>query len=395
MKRLGLLALLVAAPVLAQTGAEPAGTPAPARGARGRGGFGMWRGAMDSARIRELYVSKSPADLQGCSPQVCERQMADKHRSDSVYAAKASGNYEFAKVHYKSRADGLEIPAYVFSPVNHGTAKHAALVWVHGGVHGDWNTLMYPFVVEAVKRGYVVITPDYRGSTGYGDEWMKKIDYGGKEIDDVESAVDYLATLPYVDTARMGIMGWSHGGFITSHILFRDDNPFKAGAAIVPVTNLVFRLMDHGPSYARNYAPEEGIQGMPFEANCGPAHDQQCINEYLQRSPVFHAENLKVPMHVDVATNDCDVFFREDQQMAYTLMALKPKLAEVKVYKDPPYVTSWNPVTESRALVEHGNECGHVFSRLVNPTTLERHDTPEQVDSWNRTWAFFERNLRR
>src|SRR5690348_16956370 len=83
MKRLGLLALLVAAPVLAQTGAEPAGTPAPARGGRGAG-FGMWRGAMDSARVRELYVSKSPADLQGCSPAQCERGLADKHRSDSV-----------------------------------------------------------------------------------------------------------------------------------------------------------------------------------------------------------------------------------------------------------------------------------------------------------------------
>ena len=379
MRRLVAVLVLCAAPVLAQKDSTPARS-------RGRGGDdpgagrGGWTGPMDSARIRQLYVSKNPADLRGCQPAVCDRGLAGKQRTDSVYTAKAAtGVFEFRKIRYKSRPDGLEIPAYLFAPVNKGNAKHAALVWVHGGVHGDWDTGLYPFLVEAVKRGYVVVTPDYRGSTGYGDEWMKKIDYGGKEVDDVLSAVDYLATLPYVDTKRMGIMGWSHGGFITSHILFRSDNPFKAGAAIVPVTNLVFRLSDHGPSYARDYAAEEGIQGLPFESNCGPNHDRPCIDIYLERSPVFHAENLKVPMLVHVATNDCDVFFREDQQMVYTLRALKPDLAETKIYKDPP---------PGRA------GCGHTFSRRVNPETLEREDSPEQIDSWNLTWAFFARNLK-
>ena len=106
---------------------------------------------------------------------------------------------------------------------------------------------MFPFVREAVQRGYVVITPDYRGSTGYGEAHYEAIDYGGKEVDDAISAVDYLKTLPYVDMDRLGMMGWSHGGFITAHTLFRDEHPFKAGAAIVPVTNLVFRLSYKGP----------------------------------------------------------------------------------------------------------------------------------------------------
>jgi len=384
MKRFAFGALLVAftaAPLVAQdsTTGRRGGRGGPPRDQSRAGPPSPYRGTMDSTRARDLYVSRNPEDLAGCGGQ-CERQIQGKHRTDSVYAAKAAtGVFEFSKVHYKSRPDGLEIPAYVFAPVKKGTAKHAALVWVHGGVHGDWDTGLYPFIVEAVKRGYVVITPDYRGSTGYGDEWYRKIDYGGKEIDDVLSAVDYLATLPYVDTKRMGIMGWSHGGFITSHILFRNDNPFKAGAAIVPVTNLVFRLSDHGPGYARNYAPEEGIHGMPWEQMCGEKRDRDCIDVYLERSPVFHVENLKVPMLVHVATNDCDVFFREDQQMVYTLMALKPKLAETKIYKNPP---------PGRA------GCGHTFSRRVNPETLEREDSPEQIDSWNRTWAFFQRNLK-
>jgi dipeptidyl aminopeptidase/acylaminoacyl peptidase len=107
---------------------------------------------------------------------------------------------------------------------------------------------------------------------------------------------------------------------------------------------------------------------MPFENR----------EEYIRRSPVFHAKNLQVPILVHVATNDDDVNFEEDQQMVYTLMALKPDLAETKIYVDPA------PGRSSR---------GHTFSRRVNPQTLEREDSPDQIDSWNRTWAFFEKHL--
>jgi dipeptidyl aminopeptidase/acylaminoacyl peptidase len=324
------------------------------------------RPAMDTSRARQLYVSKRPADLPKAD---YARQIAQKQRTDSIYAERSAGVMEFRKVTYKSRSDGMIIPAYLFAPLTkRGTGGHAAMVWVHGGVHGDWGTAMFPFVREAVQRGFVVITPDYRGSTGYGAAHYEAIDYGGKEVDDAISAVDYLRTLPYVDMDRLGIMGWSHGGFITAHALFRDDHPFKAGAAIVPVTNLVFRLSYKGPSYQDEFAAEEGIQGLPFEKR----------EEYIKRSPVFRASNLKVPMLVHVATNDEDVNYVEDQQMVYTLRALKPDLAETKVYVNP---APW------------GSSVGHAFSRRVDPVTLERVDSPAQIDSWNRTWTFFEWNL--
>ncbi|MEK7401361.1 MAG: alpha/beta fold hydrolase [Gemmatimonadota bacterium] len=322
----------------------------------------------DTLRARELYVSKDPKDLPGCG-QNCAVQMARKKLTDSAYAARAKGVMEFQKVSFKSRADGMEIPAYLFAPLNKKAEKHAALVWIHGGVHGDWSIGMWPFVRDAVQKGYVIITPEYRGSTGFGEEFYKAIDYGGKEVDDALSSVDYLKTLPYVDMDRLGAMGWSHGGFIVSHILFRYEHPFKVGVAMVPVTNLIFRLSDHGPGYAASFAAEEGIQGLPFEKT----------EEYIKRSPVFHAQGLTVPILVHVATNDCDVFFRENQQMVYTLQALKPDLAETKIYVDPP---------------PGGGGCGHTFNRRVKNDAMERDDTPEQIDSWNRTWAFFEWNLR-
>jgi dipeptidyl aminopeptidase/acylaminoacyl peptidase len=227
---------------------------------------------------------------------------------------------------------------------------------------------MFPFVREAVERGYVIIAPDYRGSTGYGRAHHNAIDYGGKEVDDAMSAVGFLRTLPHVDQERLGIMGWSHGGFITAHAIFRDTHPFKGGAAIVPVTNLVFRLSYKGPGYTRSFSTQQGIQGMPFEKR----------EEYIRRSPLYSVEKLQVPILVHVATNDEDVDYVEDQQLVWKLRALKPELAETKVYVDP---APW------------GASVGHAFSRRVD-STLTRVDSPAQIDSWNRTWVFFEWLLR-
>ena len=322
---------------------------------------------MDTARARALYVSNRPEDH---SQPDFARQIQQKAQTDSVYRARSRGVMDFQKVTYKSSADGMTIPAYVFQPLNKRGAKgHAALVWVHGGVHSDWGTSYFPFVKEAVERGYVVIAPDYRGSTGYGAAHFNAIDYGGMEVDDVRSAMDYLKTMPHVDTDRVGVMGWSHGGYITSLILFRPNNPFKAGAAIVPVTNLVFRLSYKGPNYQRSFSTQRGLQGLPFEKR----------EEYIRRSPLYGVDSLKVPLLVHVATNDEDVNYVEDQQLVDALRSRKPDLSETKTYVDP---HPW------------GSSVGHAFSRRVDPQTLERVDSPAQIDSWNRTWVFFEWNLR-
>jgi dipeptidyl aminopeptidase/acylaminoacyl peptidase len=348
-----LLLALSAAPVLAQAAQQQ-----PPR----TGGV-----QMDTARMRALYVSNRAEDHpQGNFAQ----QMAAKQRTDSIYAAVTRGVVDFRKVTYRSSADGLEIPAYLFQPLQkRGARGHAAMIWVHGGVHGDWDTQYWPFVREAVERGYVIIAPDYRGSTGYGPELYNLIDYGGKEVDDVISAYDFLGTLPHVDTARVGMMGWSHGGYITALTLFRDRHPIKGGAAIVPVSNLFHRLAFSGPGYQRSFSTQAGILGMPHEKR----------DEYVKRSPIFHVDKLQVPILVHVATNDTDVWFYENQQLVYALRALKPDLAETKIYVDP----APGPASG-----------GHTFSRRVNRQTLERDDSPEQRDSWNRTWAFFDWILR-
>ena len=323
---------------------------------------------MDPDRARELYVSKDPKD-QSIGTDY-EAQMKSRMAADARYPGLCKGIIDYQKVSYRSRVGDLDVPAHLFQPLQkRGLKGHAAMIWVHGGVHGNWGLTMFPFVKEAVERGYVIIAPDYRGSTGYGEAFHQAIDYGGYEVDDTISAVDYLKTLPHVDTDRIGMMGWSHGGYITLMSVFRDEHPFKAGAAIVPVTNLVFRLSYKGPDYQWDFSTQKRIQGLPFEK---PAI-------YIERSPLYHVDKLKVPLLVHVATNDLDVNYVEDQQIVDALRSRKPDLAETKTYVDPP---TW------------GASGGHSFSRRVDAKTLQRVDSPEQIDSWNRTWVFFEWILR-
>jgi dipeptidyl aminopeptidase/acylaminoacyl peptidase len=323
---------------------------------------------MDSARARQLYVSKNFEDHPDSN---YERAIEGKRVTDSIYAAVTEGVVDYQKITFRSRVGDMDIPAYVYQPLEkRGPGGHPAMVWVHGGVHGNWGTTMWPFVREAVERGYVVIAPEYRGSTGYGVEHHEAIDYGAYEVDDAMSAYDWLVeNLPHVDPERVGMMGWSHGGFITIHSITREDNPFKAGAAIVPVTNLVFRLSWKGPGYQRSFATQERVNGLPFE--------QRDI--YKERSPYYVVDDLKTPLLVHVATNDEDVDFEEGSPLIFKLRDMHPDITETRIYIDP---EPW------------GGSVGHSFSRRVDRETLERVDSPSQIDSWNRTWAFFDWYLR-
>jgi dipeptidyl aminopeptidase/acylaminoacyl peptidase len=319
---------------------------------------------VDSERASQLYVSRDPADHS--LGRDFERDIRAKRRTDSVYAAVTVGIADFSKVTYRSRIGDMNIPAYVFQPITkRGAGGHPALVWVHGGVHGNWTDSYWPFVREAVERGYVVIAPEYRGSTGFGQQHHDAIDYGGHEIDDVLTAYDWLLeNLPHVDHERVAIMGWSHGGYISLLSAARESHPFKAAVGIVPVSNLIFRLSFKGPNYQRAFSTQDRIRALPFEKR----------DLYKERSPLYQVENIQVPVLVHVATNDEDVNFEEAEALVHKLRVLKPELAETRIYEDPPG--------------------GHTFSRRVNSETLERDDSPAQRDSWNRVWAFLEWHLR-
>jgi dipeptidyl aminopeptidase/acylaminoacyl peptidase len=317
-------------------------------------------------QIRDLQKKLIELRAQGMAERH-PKLMEEKKLDDELIAKLCQGEVAFSKVSYPSPVDGLEIPAYLFLPLNpRGPKGHPALIWIHGGVHSSFSSSSIPLIRRAVERGYIVIAPDYRGSSGYGAAFYDAIDYGGYEIDDALAAVDYLkANVAAADQDRLGLIGWSHGGFITLHGLIRDEGKvFKCGYAGVPVTNLVFRLSYKGPNYEADFVSQKRIGG--------EVHERQAV--YIERSPVYHVDKIKVPVMVHVATNDQDVNFVEDQMMIHALEYHIPKLAVTKIYVNPPG--------------------GHSFDRLVNKEKTAPQNTPPQRDSWNRIWTFLETNLK-
>ncbi len=302
-------------------------------------------------------------------------------QTDATWRKASEGVMKMTKTTYKSRKDGLEIPVFVFEPLKpRGPKSHAALVWVHPDIRGHLYEYYIPYVREAVSRGYVVVAPEYRGSVGYGQAFFDAIDYGGAEVDDVVTAVDYIkSTLSEVDPARIGIIGWSHGGMITLLSITREPAMFKSAVAMVPVTNLFQRLAYK--SVARQHQaidPANRYGGLP-----GDSPDVNAV--YKERSAIYQIDKLQIPLLVHITRNDADVNFEEAEQLVDALRARKSDLAETKIYDTP--------------------QGGHLFDRQcpanlprgnADPTDLASYtptNTREQRDSWARVWAFLDWNL--
>ena len=124
-----------------------------------------------------------------------EQDRLRKLERDRKFRKFTDGPISMKKTSYSSVVDGLEIPVYLFEPLRpRGTRGHAALLWIHGRVHGDLDPFYCPFIKEAVDRGYIVVAPEHRGSTGYGRTHQEAIDYGGYEVYDCLTAVRHITT---------------------------------------------------------------------------------------------------------------------------------------------------------------------------------------------------------
>ena len=294
------------------------------------------------------------------------RQRRQQAETDRLWREASAGAMRMDKITYRSRADGLEIPAFVFQPLTDAApASRPAIVWVHENVRGHLYEHYIPYVREATARGFVVIAPEYRGSVGYGRALYDAIDYGGAEVDDVVTAASVVAIrFPQVDGSRVAVVGWSHGGMIALLAVFRNPAAFRSAVALVPVTNLFHRIARKGQDrQIQTIDPHNRFGGPPSEKP----------DAYRDRSPLFHVDQLRIPLLVHVADNDEDVTIEESMQLVDALRARKPELAETKVYRGP--------------------KGGHLFDRQVDRRTWRPEDTADQRDSWSRVWAFLERHL--
>ncbi|MBI5730964.1 MAG: S9 family peptidase [Ignavibacteriales bacterium] len=217
--------------------------------------------------------------------------------------------------------------AYIFIPAKIDCSKkYPLIVLPHGGVHADFTTYHTHIVREMIVQGYIVVAPEYRGSTGYGKSFYEKIDYGGLEVDDNNAARAWMIeNYDIVDKDRVGIVGWSHGGLIGLMDIFQHPNDYKAAFTGVPVSDLILRMGSHGEEYEKEFSAKYHI---------GKTVTQD-VNEYRKRSPVTHVEKLKTPLLIHTNTNDDDVYVLEVEHLIEALKAAGKKF-DYEIFKDAP-----------------------------------------------------------
>ncbi len=246
--------------------------------------------------------------------------------------------------------------SYVFIPKNvDESKKYPLIVLPHSGIHSDFGTGYAHIVRELIAQGFIIVSAEYRGSTGYGRRIFEDIDYGGLENEDVLTSRDYMVeNYEIVDESRIGIIGWSHGGMISLMNILNYPDKYNVAYAGVPVSDLESRLGSHNEAYARNFTAKYHI-GETIEEN---------PMEYKRRSPSFHAHKLRKPLMIYTNTNDDDVHVEEVLVMIDSLKHHK-KDFKYKVFQDEPGGHSFDRL-DSR----EGTEIRYTIYQFLEPYLL-------------------------
>ena len=217
-------------------------------------------------------------------------------------------------VSFKSR-DGLTINGYLTLPLGASEKNLPVVVLPHGGPSFR-NTWGYNSEVQFLaNRGFAVFQVNFRGSTGYGKSfWIAGFkEWGGKMQDDITDGVRWLIKEGIADPKRIGIYGSSFGGFAALHGLCFNADLYQCGASYSGLINL-FSYVKGIPPYYRPY------QKMYFEMVGDPETD---ADYFRNRSPVFHADKIKVPVLIAQGTKDPRVNVNETNQFVKELKKRK------------------------------------------------------------------------
>ena len=215
-------------------------------------------------------------------------------------------------VRFKS-SDGMEIPAYLTLPKGVPAKNLPAIIVPHGGpwARDSWGyNSMAQFLAN---RGYAVIQPNFRGSTGFGKKFIDagNKEWGDKMQDDVTWAAKYLIAEGIADPKKIAVMGGSYGGYATlAGVTFTPDM-YAAAVAIVAPSNLI-TLLESIPPYW------EPIRKL-FYARMGDPNTPEGKAQLLRQSPLTHAAKIKTPLLVIQGANDPRVKKRESDQIVVAL----------------------------------------------------------------------------
>lgn len=253
-------------------------------------------------------------------------------------------------VHFTAK-DGERVPAMIYKPLDFNPSeKYPVVVFVHGAgylqnVYRGWSYYYreYLFHHRLTQLGYVVFEVDYRGSAGYGRKFRTDVymHLGGKDLQDELDGLDYLTSLGYVDSSRVGVYGGSYGGFMALMGLFLTDK-YSCGAALRAVTSWE-------NYYRHNMWYTEARLGKPEEH----------AEAYKISSPITFADSLNEPLLILHGMMDDNVFFQDAVQLIGKLQKAR-KSFEVMVYPDEAH-----SFTEPESWYDEFGRIEEFFSRHV------------------------------
>jgi dipeptidyl aminopeptidase/acylaminoacyl peptidase len=222
-------------------------------------------------------------------------------------AISANDLVEAQVVRFKS-FDGTIVPSIFYKP-HQATPQHKApaLVYVHGGPGGQTRRGYDAFVQYVVNHGYVVLGINNRGSSGYGKTFLAADDqkHGKEPLWDCVEGKKYLASLPYVDANKIGIIGGSYGGYMVLAALAFQPDAFNVGVDIFGVANWV-RTLESIPSWWES-------QRKALYAEMGDPNTQKDMLKEI--SPLFHTEAIRKPLMVLQGANDPRVLKVESDEI--------------------------------------------------------------------------------
>ena len=222
-------------------------------------------------------TATTPEELRIWDQKTPPRQVT---HLNSAWKEFALNSPEFYK--YKS-FDGLEIEGAVLKPAGYdGKSKLPLIALIHGGPTGNWEDVIEPWGQLLAARGYAVFYPNIRGSTGYGEKFveMNRGDWGGGDFKDVMWGIKDLEDRGIADPNRLGIGGWSYGGYMAEWAITQTPR-FKAAVSGAGLANLISEFgTESDPSY------DEWFYGVPYEKPEG----------FLNSSPFLYLKNAKTPI---------------------------------------------------------------------------------------------------
>jgi dipeptidyl aminopeptidase/acylaminoacyl peptidase len=224
-------------------------------------------------------------------------------------------------------ADHEAIPGYIFTPVGLAAGKKLpAIVMVHGGNHIQLSDEWFPWIAEAVRRGYVVLYPEYRGSSGY-DEVIYENNYGVTDVADVLAGAAYLAKKDFVDPNRLGIMGHSRGGMVTLNALEHEPKRFKASVQIAGLSDLVAFMGYKSDARRRDIASQKNFGGNLPDKN---------LPAYIAVSPAFAVEKIETPLLLLSTTGDKTVPYQLHNKRIEESLKAYGKVYDAHLYELAP-----------------------------------------------------------